>query len=77
MMSESGLETAVIETAEEGGAKRKGSPLSKADVKKMSADTGTPTVVGSERKTLRRQNSVPDMLKLGPAKERKANHSLL
>ena len=74
-MSESGLETAGIETAEEGGTKRKGSPLSKADVKKMSAGICTPTVVGSERKMLRRQNSVPDMLKLGPAKERKANQS--
>ena len=41
----------------------------------MSADIGTPTVLGSKRKTLRRQNSVPDMLKLGPAKERKANPS--
>ena len=59
------METANAVNIDESGNKRKGSPLSKADVKKLLSEGGAVGTVGSERKSsLRRQNSVPDLHKV-------------
>lgn len=71
--SELGATEAVVEADEEGGTKRKGSLLSKFEVKKMSADVGA--TIASERRSFRRQNSMPDMLKTGTIKDRKGSPS--
>lgn len=61
----SDMEAEPVENAEEGRSKRKGSPLTKEEVKKQ---------LSTDRlSTLRRQNSAPDIPKLLSAKERKGS----
>lgn len=77
VMSEIGAET-MLTDSEEGGTKRKGSPLNKTEVKKLLAyDLGeaasSTTERKSERRTLRRQSSLTDLPKLAPGKDKKGS----
>ena len=70
----------MLTESEEGGTKRKGSPLSKTEVKLLAHDIGDigesasqPAERKSERRVLRRQTSLTDLPKMTSSKDKKGS----